>query len=136
MSSIYDAIQSANQFESLTKEISSKLAEVNDKLKSAQYPIGSVCDPNYFDDMINTIHRYIQSLQSLIDNSTSVFEKTLQTKVRESDELVSQFNTLLTSLDLARESALSKTPYDHLYTVPYTTELPYCTYISGRVLCI
>ena len=106
------------------------MKEVNDKLKSAQYPIGSVCDPNYFDDMMNTIHRYIQSLQSLLNNATAVFEKTLQTKIRESNELVSQFNTLLTSLDLARESALSKTPYERLYAVPYITELPYCMYIS------
>lgn len=69
-------------------------------------PLGAVSNPEYFNKIVQSIcgkycyfckiEESISTLQSYVDSSKAVFEKTLQTKVKEINELVSTFNALLT----------------------------------------
>lgn len=69
-------------------------------------PLGVVSNPEYFTKIIQSICgtcyssretvESIATLQSYVDSSKTVFEKTFQTKVQEINELVSTFNTFLT----------------------------------------
>ena len=117
MSSIYSAMQSANQFDALAvynyflrimwqKEVRSKIDDINTQLKTMPNPLGVVSNPEYFTKIIQSICgtcysfretvESIATLQSYVDSSKTVFEKTFQTKVQEINELVSTFNTFLT----------------------------------------
>lgn len=69
-------------------------------------PLGVVSNPEYFTKIVQSICgmccsfckilESIATLQSYVDSSKTVYEKTFQTKVQEINELVSTFNTFLT----------------------------------------
>ena len=68
-------------------------------------PLGVVSNPEYFSKIVQSIcgrcHLFCEIVESLttlqgyVDSSKAVYEKTINTKVQEINELVSSFNALL-----------------------------------------
>lgn len=68
-------------------------------------PLGVVSNPEYFSKIVQSIcgmcHLFCERVESLttlqgyVDSSKAVYEKTINTKVQEINELVSSFNALL-----------------------------------------